>query len=198
MQRELLGDNHPDVAETLSKIAFVQYENGNKRQGLATLQDSLKMYQRLFPGDHPEVARIMNREGFWLTLAGNYAAADRELHTALDMRRRLLDKTHPDIAASLAHLAILQVAPEVRGGRQHRARSKRDLSCRVIAQALDHSGRGWRRGRGPHAGLGEYARAEKLLTESDAILSKDPAALAAYRSRCGYYRTCIGNSNNTG
>ena len=52
----------------------------------------------------------MNRVGFWLTLSGDYSAADRDLHTALDMRRRLLDKSHPDIAASLAHLAILQVA----------------------------------------------------------------------------------------
>lgn len=31
-------------------------------------------------------------------------------------------------------------------------------------------------------GLGDYPHAEKLLRDSDAILSKDPAALAAYRS----------------
>ncbi len=182
MQRELLGDNHPDVAETLSKIAFVQYENGNKKQGLATLQESLRMYQRLFPGDHPEVARIMNREGFWLTLADNYAAADRDLRTALAMRRRLLDKSHPDIAASLAHLAILEVAT---GKFADAARDAHEAKV-IYAAALSPTH--WTTAVAAGAegaaltGLGDYPQAEKLLASSDAILSKDPAALAAYRS----------------
>jgi tetratricopeptide (TPR) repeat protein len=182
MQRELLGDNHPDVAETLSKIAFVQYESGNKRQGLATLGESLQMYQRLFPGDHPEVARIMNREGFWLTLAGNYAAADRDLRAALDMRRRLLDKSHPDIAASLAHLAILEVAT----GKFADAARDAHQAKEIYATALSPTH--WTTAVAAGAegaaltGLGDYPHAAKLLMDSDAILSKDPAALAAYRS----------------
>ena len=182
MQRELLGDNHPDVAGTLSKIAFVQYENGNKRQGLATLQESLRMYQGLFPGDHPEVARIMNREGFWLTLAGDYATADRDLRTALDMRRRLLDKSHPDIAASLAHLAILEVATgKFAEGANTAHEAKAIYSAALSPSHWTTAVAGGAEGAAL-AGLGRYAQAEKLLNDSDAILSKDPAALAAYRS----------------
>jgi tetratricopeptide (TPR) repeat protein len=182
MQRELLGDNHPDVADTLSKIAFVQYESGNKRQGLATLQESLQMFQRLFPGDHPDVARIMNRVGFWLTLSGDYSAADRDLRAALDMRRRLLDKAHPDIAASLTHLAILEVAT---GKFAEGARTAHEAK-EIYSAALSPSH--WTTAVAAGAegaaltGLGSYVQAEKLLTNSDAILSKDPAALAAYRS----------------
>jgi tetratricopeptide (TPR) repeat protein len=182
MQRDLLGDNHPDVADTLSKIAFVQYEYGDKRQGLATLQESLGMYQRLFPSDHPDVARIMNRVGFWLTLAGDYSAADRDLRTALDMRRRLLDKSHPDIAASLTHLAILEVAT---GQCAEGARTAHEAK-EIYSAALSPSHWATAVAAGAEgaalAGLGSYAQAEKLLTDSDAILSKDPAALAAYRS----------------
>ena len=182
MQHQLLGDHHPDLARTLSKIAFVQYERGDTRGGLDTLQESLRMYQRLFPGDHPEVARIMNRVGFWLTLAGEYAAADRELQTALEMRRRLLGASHPDVASSLAHLAILEVATgkyaeAERTGRQAKEIYISALSPTHWTTAVAASAEG-----AALTGLGRYAQAEKLLNDSYAILSKDAAALAAYRS----------------
>ncbi len=182
MQRELLGDNHPDVAETLSKIAFVQYESGNKRQGLATLQQSLKMYQSLFPGDHPEVARIMNRVGFWLTLAGDYGAADRDLRTALDMRRRLLDKTHPDIAASLTHVAILEVATGKFAQGARTAHEAKDIYSAALSPSHWTTAVAAGAEGAALTGLGDYVQAGKLLDASEAILSKDPAALAAYRS----------------
>jgi tetratricopeptide (TPR) repeat protein len=190
MQRELLGDNHPDVAETLSKIAFVQYESGNQRQGLATLKQSLQMYERLFPGDHPEVARILNREGFWLTLAGNYGAAERDLRTALDMRRRLLDKSHPDIAASLTHLAILEVATGKFTAAAHDAHDAKDIYSAALSPTHWTTAVAAGAEGAALTGLGDYAHAEKLLAASDAILSKDPAALAAYRSLIrGYLAT---------
>lgn len=182
MQRELLGDNHPDVADTLSKIAFVQYEKGNKRQGLATLQESLRMYQGLFPGDHPDVARIMNRVGFWLTLAGDYSAADRDLRRALDMRRRLLDKSHPDIAASLTHLAILEVATGKFAEGALTAHEARKIYSAAVSPSHWTTAVAAGAEGAALTGLGNYALAEKLLTDSDAILSKDPAALLAYRS----------------
>ena len=50
---------------------------------LETLQESLRIYQRLFPGDHPDVARIMTRLGFFRTLAGDYAVAERDLGHSL-------------------------------------------------------------------------------------------------------------------
>jgi tetratricopeptide (TPR) repeat protein len=182
MQRELLGDSHPDVADTLSKIAFVQYENGAKRQGLATLQESLRMYQRLFPGDHPDVARIMNRVGFWLTLAGDYSAADRDLRAALDMRRRLLDKSHPDIAASLTHLAILEVATGKFAEGARTAHEAKEIYSAAFSPSHWTTAVAAGAEGAALTGLGSYAQAEKLLADSDAILSKDPAALTAYRS----------------
>ena len=182
MERELLGDNHPDLAQTLSKIAFVQYERGDTRHGLATLQESLRMYQQLFPGDHPEVARTMNRVAFWLTLAGDYSAADHDVRTALDMRRRLVGPSHPDIASSLINLAILQVATGKFAEAERAGREAKEISASANSPthwltAVAASAEG-----AALTGLGEYGQAEKLLNDSYAILIKDPAALAAYRS----------------
>jgi tetratricopeptide (TPR) repeat protein len=181
MQRELLGENHSDVAFTLGKIAFVQYEKGHTQQGVATLQESLRLYQRVFPGDHPEVARTMNRLGFWRTLNGDYAAAEGEIQTALAMRRRLFTGKHPDIASSLMHLAILQVATGRFTDARRDAREAREIYTAAWSPthwttAVAGSAEG-----AALTGLGEYAQAEQLLNEGNAIVSKDPDALAAYR-----------------
>ncbi|HTC43567.1 MAG TPA: toll/interleukin-1 receptor domain-containing protein [Steroidobacteraceae bacterium] len=181
MQRELLGENHSDVAFTLGKIAFVQYEKGHTQQGIATLQESLHLYQRVFTGDHPEVARTMNRLGFWQILNGEYAAAEGEIQTALAMRRRLFNAKHPDIASSLMHLAILEVATGKFAEAQRDALQAREIYAAAWSPthwttAVATSAEG-----AALTGLGDYGRAEKLLNEGNAIVSKDPDALAAYR-----------------
>ena len=140
------------------------------------------MYQKLFPGDHPEVARIMNRVGFWLTLAGDYAAAEHDLRTALAMRQRLVGSSHPDVAASLAHLAILQVATGSFTEAERTGREAKEIYASALSPihwttAVAASAEG-----AALTGLGDYVQAEKLLNYSYAILIKDPAVLAAYRS----------------
>ena len=70
MQRELLGEVHPDVANTLNNLAFVQDDRGDAKGALATEREALHIYRQLFPNDHPSVAAVANRIGFWLTLQG--------------------------------------------------------------------------------------------------------------------------------
>ncbi len=182
MQRELLGEKHPDVAFTLGKIAFAQYEKGHTREGLATLQESLRIYQRIFPGDHPEVARTMNRIGFWLTLKGDYAGAERAVQTALLMRRHLFDAKHPDIASSLMHLAILEVAMGNFAEAEGNAREAKEIFTAAISPTHWTTGVAASAEGAALTGLGDYATAEKLLNEGNAIVSKEPDALAAYRT----------------
>ncbi len=180
MQRELLGDVHPDVAETLNNLAFVQYDRGDTRGALLTERESLKIYRQLFPGDHPEVARIVNRIGYWLTEAGDYVEADSDLREALAMRRRLLGEKHPDVASSLTHLAILQVATGKYSDALASARDARQIYTAALSAshwktAIAESAEG-----AALTGLGNYAQADKLLTHSYGILSKDVGAPPTY------------------
>jgi tetratricopeptide (TPR) repeat protein len=187
MQRQTLGEVHPDVANTLNNIAFVQYDRGDKQIAVATERESLRVYQQLFSGDHPDVARIENRIGFWLTQDGQYAEADRDLQDALAMRRRLFGDQHPDVAGSLDHLAILQVA---RGQNAEALVSARSAVA-IFTEAL--SATHWKTAVGECAeaaaltGLDRYAEAELLLKHGLGILSKDPDAPAAYRDLAQRY-----------
>lgn len=180
MQRELLGDVHPDVANTLNNLAFVQYDRGDTRGALLTERESLKIYRQLFPGDHPEVARIVNRIGYWLIEAGDYAEADADLREALAMRRRLLGDRHPDVASSLTHLAILQIATGKYSDALASARDARQIFTAALSPshwktAVAESAEG-----AALTGLGNYPQADKLLTYSYRILSKDVGAPPTY------------------
>jgi serine/threonine-protein kinase len=182
MQRELLGEYHPDVAFSLSKIAFAQYEQGHTREGLATLQESLRMYQRLFPGDHPDVARMMNLVGYWLMLKGDYGAAGRAVQTALAMRRRLFDAKHPDIASSLLQLAMLEVATGKFAEAKRSAREAREIYTAALSPTHFTAALAACVEGAALTGLGDYAQAEKLLNDGNAIVSKAPYTFAADRA----------------
>ncbi len=187
MQRELLGEVHPDVANTLNNLAFVEYDRGQRRAALRTEEESLQVYRQLFRSDHPDVARIMNRIGYWQIEAGDYVDADRDLHEALEMRLRLLGDMHPDVASSLTHVAILQVA--TRKYRDAIASASTAVKIYTAAFSASH----WKTAVAESAegaalaGLGRYAEAEKLLTHSYDILSKDIGALPSYRSLARHY-----------
>jgi tetratricopeptide (TPR) repeat protein len=187
MQRELLGATHPDVAQTLNNLAFVQYDRGDTAGALATKREALAVYRRVFPKDHPDVARVMNQIGFWLTQAGQYAEADRDLQEALAMRRRLFGNSHPDVATSLVHVAILQVA---RREYDEGLVSARDAVA-ILSAAVSPTH--WKTAVGESVegaaltGLGRYAEAQPLLTRSLGILSKDGGAPPAYHDLAQRY-----------
>jgi hypothetical protein len=182
MKRELLGEMHPDVANTLNNIAFVLDSRGDTKGALATEREALHIYRQIYSGDHPEVAAVTNRIGFWLTITGDYPEAERHLQEGLAMRQRLFGENHPDVASSLENLAILQVA-------QHRypqALVSARAAAAIFTAAL--SAAHWKTAIAESAqgaaltGLGDYQAAEPLLVRSYAILSKDSFVPGAFRA----------------
>ncbi len=187
MQRELLGEVHPDVANTLNNLAFVQDARGDTRGALATEREALRIYRQLFPNDHPSVAAVANRIGFWLTLQGDYPEAQRYLTQGLQMRQRLFDDKHPDVASSLENLAVLQVATHQYAQALVSARTAASILTAAFSAthwktAIAESAEG-----AAQTGLGNYAQADMLLTRSYAILRKDPATPAAFRTLTEHY-----------
>jgi tetratricopeptide (TPR) repeat protein len=191
MRRELLGNDHPLVAQTLNNLAFVYYDRGNVRAALEAERESLAIYRKVFPGDNPDVARIMNRLGYWLTETGDYAGAKTNLQDALAMRRRLFGDSHPEIASSLVHVAVLQVATgqyseALDSARAAEAIFTKSLSATNWKTALTQSIRG-----AALTGMRDYPAAEEQLLHAYTLMNSDAGAMPMYRALTRRYMEAL-------
>jgi len=182
MWRALLGDTHPEVANALHNLASLQYDRGDTRQALATQRESLAIYRKVFPQDHPTVAFVLNQIGFWLTMSGDYSEADRDIQEALAMRRRLLGDDNPGVASSQVVLATLQVAQHHYTEALESARGARDIYTAALSATHWRTAVAMSAQGAALTGLGRYAEAEPLLTQSAAILGKDGGAPPVFRT----------------
>ena len=58
MQRELLGERHPDIAKSLSNVAWSYGKQGDLRTALEYLEQALAMYRALFGERHSRAIRL--------------------------------------------------------------------------------------------------------------------------------------------
>jgi tetratricopeptide (TPR) repeat protein len=182
MRRELLGADHPDVGRTLANLASLQYDRGNTAEAMVNLREVLAIYRKAYHGDNPEIARVLNYIGFWLTLSGEYTEANRYLQEGLAMRLRLFSDQQPDVASSQMALAILRVAEAKYSDAVQLAQSAKytyttSLSADHWRTAIAESAEG-----AALTGLDRLPEAQKLLTHSYGILSKDGGAPLVYRT----------------
>jgi tetratricopeptide (TPR) repeat protein len=181
MRRELLGENHPEVGRTLQNLASLQYDRGNTAEAIANMREVLSIYRKVYPADHPETARVLNALGFRLMIAREIDEADRDLTEGLAMRRRLFDENSPDVASSLSNMALLRVTE----GRFSEALEMAQRAKGIYTRALsaDH----WRTAIAQSAegaaltGLGRYQEADRDLSHSLGILSKNSGAPTIFR-----------------
>lgn len=177
MQRKLLGADHPDVAMALNNLAFLTYEKGDLDAAIRLSKESLAMYRRTLGNEHPSVARGMSNLAMWLMEDKDLASAEPLLREALELRRKLLGPEHADVAGSMTLLAGLMVE----SGRYEEALPLATDARAIFLKELapDH----WRTASAASAegaalaGLRQYAKAEKLLLESNAVLHEDTGAL---------------------
>lgn len=180
MQEKLLGENHPDVAASINNLAFLYHDQGNQPAALAMASKSLAIKRRTLGDEHPEVAHSLNAVAMWTMESGNYGAAESMLRESLAMNSKMLGPDHPDTAGSMSLLASCLVA----GGQFTEARTLADKAREIYAGALTETH--WRTALATNtegaaiAGMQKFSEAEPLLVQSQALLSKDPAAPAIY------------------
>jgi eukaryotic-like serine/threonine-protein kinase len=107
IRRQTLGDNHAEVATSLSHLAELLHARGDLEQAERLYREALAMRRRLFGKEHSEIAASLNSLAVFLMDKAEYLAAEPLFHEALGMRRRLLGDEHPDVAATMNELAVL-------------------------------------------------------------------------------------------
>ncbi|MEH2069441.1 MAG: tetratricopeptide repeat protein [Nostoc sp.] len=105
--KKRLGEEHPDVAQSLNNLAQLYESQGRYSQAEPLLIQALALRRQLLGEEHPDVAQSLNNLAALYYSQGRYSEAEPLYIQALALRRQLLGEEHPDVAKSLNNLALL-------------------------------------------------------------------------------------------
>ena len=171
-RRELFGEEHVEVASSLSDLAGLMWERGDYQAAEPYFRDALEIHCQLLGREHLSVASDMSNLALLLKDQGRYAEAESLCCEALAVRRKLLDASAPAIALSLNNLATLLQAQ----GRYAEAvpLMREALETRRVVLGEDHPevAEGLNNLAALLVSRGEYGEAEPLLRDALALNRK--------------------------
>lgn len=105
-RRELLGPDHPKVAQSLNDLGVLQERGGEYRAAEASYRQALAIRRRQLGPLHPDVMESLSDLAAVRWEQGEYDAAEKQWREVLAMRRKLFGNRHVAVAGSLNNLAI--------------------------------------------------------------------------------------------
>ncbi|MDB9506114.1 tetratricopeptide repeat protein [Microcystis aeruginosa CS-338/01] len=110
IRKQQLGDNHPDVAQSLNNLAELYLSQGRYSEAEPLLQQSLAIRKQQLGDNHPDVAQSLNNLAELYLSQGRYSESKPLLQQSLAIRKQQLGDNHPDVAQSLNNLAELYLS----------------------------------------------------------------------------------------
>jgi tetratricopeptide (TPR) repeat protein/predicted Ser/Thr protein kinase len=110
-KREILGDDHPEVAGALENMALSYSELGRPAEAEPLLRRSLESFEKAEGPRHPDTAHSLMNLGHSLDDLGRHDEAGECYLRALEIHRESLGPRHPMVArtlGALGHVASAQ------------------------------------------------------------------------------------------
>jgi serine/threonine protein kinase/tetratricopeptide (TPR) repeat protein len=104
MNRQLYGERHPLVADTLINLGAIQLDLGHYKEAEEFDRQALEINRAFYGNDHPETASALTILGRALVFEGRYDEATDLLQQALTIQERVYGKVHPRVATVLNDL----------------------------------------------------------------------------------------------
>eukprot|EP00698_Gefionella_okellyi_P021789 TRINITY_DN7138_c0_g1_i17.p1 TRINITY_DN7138_c0_g1~~TRINITY_DN7138_c0_g1_i17.p1 ORF type:complete len:827 (-),score=170.27 TRINITY_DN7138_c0_g1_i17:1043-3523(-) len=105
LSRELLGDEHAEIATSMSNVAETYSALGRHAEALVLQEQVLHLRQKLFGDEHPNVALSMNNLAQRYAALGRHAEALVLQEQVLQLLQKLFGDEHPNVATSMNNLA---------------------------------------------------------------------------------------------
>ena len=105
MQRKLVGNEHPDVADSLNNLGLVLEDQGKLADAETVHREAQSMWRKLVGNEHPNIATSLGNLARVLEKQDRLAEAETVFREALAMNRKLLGDEHPYVANSFIGLA---------------------------------------------------------------------------------------------
>ena len=172
LQRRHLGLEHPDVANSLDKLAVLYYNQGQYAQAEPLYKQALAIREKARGPEHPDVAISLNNVAGLYRTQGQYAQAQPLYKLALAIQEKDLGPEHPAVATSLNNVALLycnqgQYAQAEPLYKRALAIQEKDLGPEhpAVATSLNNLA-------GLYHNQGQYAQAGPLYKQALAIREK--------------------------
>lgn len=107
LRRQLLGNEHPAVANSLFNLGLALLEQRKIVEAKARLAEALAMNRKILGSDNREVAECLHALASAVREEGELDQAETMERDALEMRKRLLGSEHAEVAESLTTLAAV-------------------------------------------------------------------------------------------
>ena len=107
IRRKVLGEEHPDYAETLNNLAGLYETIGDYAQAEPLFIQCKDIQRKVLGEEHPDYANTLNNLAFLYESMGDYARAEPLYIECRDIQKRTLGEEHPDYATTLNNLAGL-------------------------------------------------------------------------------------------
>jgi eukaryotic-like serine/threonine-protein kinase len=190
MHRQLYGDRHPLVADTLINLGAIEFQRGDFAEDERYSRAALSIVRSWYGAKHPETADTMTIVAQSLTAQRRYGEAEAMLRQSLAILERAYGPVHPRVAYALNGLG--NVAVHQGNLTAAEAYFKRELaidravyndSQPVISVTQSNLA-------GVYVKRKEYARAEHLFREA---LARDTRTLPAGHENVAIARIRLGN-----
>lgn len=135
LRRHLLGDDHPDIANTLDSLGRTWQSSSHWQKARTCHEEALAIRRRFYGEQHPLTAESHTSLGLVYQTLADSTMARHHLQTGLSIRLALLGPTHADTGFSYHCLALQDYAE----GKYSQAIEKGEKALQ-IAQTLygDH------------------------------------------------------------
>jgi len=107
IRRRVLGDEHVDVADTLSNLGTVKMRMGDYSAAEPFLQEAVATKRKLFGENDVRLTVTLNNLANALNNLGRTDEAEQIHRQILALRRNMSGNEHPDVAVTLNNLAFL-------------------------------------------------------------------------------------------
>ena len=107
LREQVLGQEHPDTANTLNTLAWLYVLQGNYQQAEQLVQPALANFESVLGKEHPEVATALNTLASLYMHEGKYVQAESLFQRELTIREKSLGRNHFLVAISIGNLALV-------------------------------------------------------------------------------------------
>jgi tetratricopeptide (TPR) repeat protein len=187
--KQVLGEQHVDVAETLYRLGELAYIQGKYSEAEPLYQQALSLREQLLGLNHPDVAQSFHNLALLYYEQRRLAETEQMYLRALSIWEQTLGPDHPDVAECLNNLAALYRVQKRYAEAEPLLRRSLAIREKAFGENNPDTVLGVHVLGMLFVDQGKYAEAEELLQQGlrmcEQVLGRDHPYLAGYMGTLG-------------